>query len=138
MTIRARTTLFATILAAAWISAGLAPFVSALIDAPEPIDFARDYVGARARLEFGRGVVLADDAANAYARTIGAPQVTLLSGPFLPHPPSAMLPVLPLAALRFELASRAWLALSFVALAALAFMLAAVATRVEPPDRRWP
>jgi hypothetical protein len=120
------------LVAAAWASAGAAPFAEALTEASEPIDFTRDYVAARARLD---GVSVHDqDAGNAYAATIGAPRVVLLGAPYYVHPPTAAFVVTPLAPLGFAGAARAWLALSLAALAALAFVLASVITRSERPS----
>lgn len=119
------------LVAAAWVSAGAHPFAEALSEASAPIDFTRDYVAARARLD---GVAVRDqDAGNAYAPTIGAPRVVLLGAPYYVHPPTAAFVVTPLAPLGFTGAARAWLALSLAGLAALAFVLTSVITRRDRP-----
>jgi hypothetical protein len=120
-------------LAAAWISAGAAPLAGAVTGATTPIDFARDYVAARARLDR-----LPDEQVdNAYAASVGAPPVVILDAPYYAHPPPATLVVLPLAPLGFRATALAWLALELAALAALAAMLVSIATRSERPPIGW-
>ncbi|HVZ74120.1 MAG TPA: glycosyltransferase family 87 protein [Polyangia bacterium] len=119
----ARTFVFLALLAAAWVSAGAAPVRDAVTGAPRPVDFARDYVTAYARVHEGRGAPPEGEAGNTLGATLGAPRVELLGGPYFIHPPPALLLVLPLVPLGFAGAAWAWLALSLVALAALAACL---------------
>jgi len=116
----------AVLLAAAWISAGTAPLTGAFSGALVPVDFVRDYVAAHARLYVGRGATPEDEAGNAYAATLGAPQVVLLEGPYHLHPPPALLLILPLVPLGFSGAALAWLAISVVSLSVLAAHLVAL------------
>jgi hypothetical protein len=131
MTPRARRAAFGAALGLCWLSAGLFPFSHALREVLRPNDFTADYVTAVAwtRLgQAGRGwpQVLERPAANAYAESLGARSVRLL-GPYYVHPPTALLPVLPLAALPYRAATAAWLVLSLALLAALAWLLAPLA-----------
>jgi hypothetical protein len=121
------------LLASAWLSAGATPFVDAVKGAPEPIDFVRDYVVAHSRLYQGRGAAPSDEGGNIYAAALGAPVVVLLDGPYHLHPPPALLPVLPLVPLGFARAAIAWLAISLIALFALAFGLVALIEVGEVP-----
>jgi hypothetical protein len=122
------------LLASAWLSAGVAPFMNAIKGAPEPIDFVRDYVVAHSRLHQGRGAAApSDEGGNIYAAALGAPIVVLLDGPYHLHPPPALLPVLPLVPLGFAGAAIAWLAISLVALFALALGLVALIEVGEAP-----
>ena len=66
------------LLAAAWASAGLAPVRDAWPGALRPIDFARDYVAAHARVHGGRGVPPVGEAGNDYGAALGVPRVVLL------------------------------------------------------------
>jgi hypothetical protein len=116
-------------LTAAWISAGAEPLVGAVTGATKPIDFARDYVSARARADG----LTDEQLGNPYAASVGAPAVTILGGPYYAHPPPATLVVLPLVPLGFRGAALAWLAVNLAALAALAVMLVRIATRSERP-----
>jgi Glycosyltransferase family 87 len=111
------------LLAAAWASAGPAPVRDAVMGASRPVDFARDYVTAHARVHLGRGAPPVGEVGNDYAAAIGAPRVVILGGPYFIHPPPALLPILPLVPLGFEGAALAWLVLSLAALAVLAFFL---------------
>jgi hypothetical protein len=120
-------------LAAAWVSAGSEPFVGAIAGAREPIDFARDYLAAHARVHQGRGAAPIDASGNAYGVAIGVPPVVLLGAPYFVHPPAAQLFVLPLVPLGFRGAALVWLALSLIALGALAIMLVGIATHDERP-----
>ena len=116
------------IVAAGWVSAGPAPVLEVLHEAPAPTDFTRDFVSAHARLARGRGAPpLVGEQGNAYAKSIGAPEVALWGAPYYVHPPPAFFPVAALVPLGFACAARAWLALSLAALAALAFGLVALA-----------
>lgn len=120
------------LVAAAWVSAGAEPLEEAVAGARAPVDFVRDYVTAVARVEHGRGPAPAGEAGNEVAAALGAPRVTLLGGPFHLHPPPALLPVLPLVPLGFRGAALAWLAVSLLALGALARCgLAIAATQAE-------
>lgn len=112
-------------LAAAWISAGATPLEGALAGAPEPTDFARDYVSVEAHV---RGDV---EVGNGYAASLGVPAVVLLDAPYYAHPPTALLALLPFAPLGFRAAALAWLCVSMVALGSLAFMLSGIVA----PDR---
>jgi hypothetical protein len=111
----------------AWVSAGPAPLARALAEAGAPTDFVRDYVTAHARVRRGQVAPPIGEDGNAYAVSIGAPEVVLLGGPYHLHPPPALLPILALVPLGFAGAARAWLALSLVALGALAFGLLSLA-----------
>lgn len=133
MTAAVGRSLVALCLAAAWASAGGEPFVGAITGAREPIDFARDYSVAHARVHRGRAAASSDEGGNAYAVTIGVPRVVLLAAPYYVHPPAAQLLVLPLVPLGFRGAALAWLALSLVALGALAFMLVGIVGHAERP-----
>jgi hypothetical protein len=123
----------AVVVAACWLAAGAEPLVDAARGARDPVDFARDYVAARARLEDGRGPAPDGDAANARAVRLGAPPAVLLGAIYYIHPPPAVLPVLPLAALPWRGAALAWLAASLLALGWLAHSLLALAARGQPP-----
>ncbi|HEX4406834.1 MAG TPA: glycosyltransferase family 87 protein [Polyangia bacterium] len=112
-------------LTAAWISAGATPLTEAIAGAPAPTDFARDYVSVQAHV---RGHDAVD---NDYAAALGVPAVVLLDAPYYAHPPTALLALLPFAALGFHAAALAWLCLTLVALGALAVML----TRIAAPAR---
>ena len=120
------------LLASAWVSAGLTPLTDALTGVPAPIDFARDYVAAHMRFHVGRGAMPTNETGNTYAATLGAPRVALLEGPYYVHPPPALLPILPLVPLGFGGAALAWLAISLVALGALASSLVALGNDREP------
>jgi Glycosyltransferase family 87 len=122
----------AAVVAACWASAGVTPLTDAVAGAAAPADWARDYVTARARLEDGRAPPPEGAAANERAQRWGVPPVVLLDGPYYLHPPPALLPVLPLAALPWPAAARAFAALSLVALIWLARSLLALYT----PGRR--
>ncbi len=113
-------------LAAAWLSAGSVPVIDAVAGARAPVDFARDYVTAHAWIHQGHGPPPVGEAGNVYAAKLGAPQAVLLGGPYHLHPPPALLPVLPLAMLGFGGAALAWLTVSVLALAMLAFIVAEV------------
>ena len=122
---------FGAALGLCWLSAGFFPFSHAIGQLLRPNDFTPDYVTAVAwtRLgQAGRGwpAVLDRRTANAYAESLGARSVRLL-GPYYVHPPPALLPILPLAALPYRAATAVWLALSLVLLAALAGLLAPLA-----------
>jgi hypothetical protein len=122
---------FAAALGLCWLSAGLFPFSHALQQLSRPNDFTPDYVTAVAWTRLGRAgrgwpAVLDRATANAYAESLGARSVRLL-GPYYVHPPPALLPVLPLAALPYRAATAVWLALSLGLLGALAWLLAPLA-----------
>ncbi|MDB4979973.1 MAG: hypothetical protein JWM82_725 [Myxococcales bacterium] len=123
----AKLVLLLALLATAWASAGAAPVRDAVTSAPHPIDFARDYVTAHARLHVGRGAPPVGEAGNDYGAAIGAPRVVLLGGPYFIHPPPALLAILPLVPLGFDGAALAWLGLSLLAVVALARFLVAAA-----------
>lgn len=104
-------------------------------EAPEPTDFARDYVTAHARVHRDQRVPPAGEDGNAYAASIGVPEVVLLGGPYYLHPLPALLVVLPLVPLGYKGASLAWLASSLLALAVMASGLVTIVTRGR--TRRW-
>ena len=114
-----------------WVSAGAAPLREALTEARAPADFARDFVTADARWH-GQLTPPEGEDGNARARSLGAPEVVLLAGPYHLHPPGALLIVLPLVPLGFAHAALVWLGLSLLALAALGYGLMALVT----PDGR--
>jgi hypothetical protein len=118
--------------AACWLSSGATPVVDALVGAREPVDFARDYVSARARIEDGRGPPPAGEEGNARADRLGAPRVALLGAPYYIHPPTAVLPVLAIAWLSWHAAARAWAFLSLAALVWLSWSLEGI----RAPERR--
>jgi hypothetical protein len=124
-----RTIAVMALVAAAWVSAGGAPLEEAVAGARAPVDFVRDYVTAVARVEHGPGPAPAGEAGNELAAALGAPRVMLLGGPFHLHPPPALLPVLPLVPLGFRGAALAWLAVSLLALGALARCGLAIAAK---------
>jgi alpha-1,2-mannosyltransferase len=121
------------LVAACWLSAGSTPFVSAVLGAREPADWARDYVTARARLEDGRGPPPAAEDGNQRAARYGAPTVALLGAPYFIHPPTATVAVLPFAWLPWRAAALAWALGSLVALGWLAYSLVGIWTPEEPP-----
>ncbi|HVU51315.1 MAG TPA: glycosyltransferase family 87 protein [Polyangia bacterium] len=121
------------LIAACWLSSGLAPLTDAAAGARDPVDFARDYVSARALLEDGSGPPPEGDAGNARADRLGAPRVELLGGPYYIHPPTATLVVLPLARLSWHAAARAWALLSLAALVWLAWSLERIWSSGRPP-----
>jgi hypothetical protein len=128
---------FGAALGLCWLSAGFFPFSHAFREVLRPNDFTPDYVTAVAwtRLgQAGRGwpQVLDRATANDYAQSLGARPVRLL-GPYYVHPPPALLPVLPLAALPYRAATAAWLALSLGLVGALAWLLAPVAAEAGLP-----
>ncbi len=103
----------------------MTPLDGAIAGAPEPTDFARDYVSLRAHVRGDTAV------GNGYAASLGAPPVALLDAPYYAHPPTTLVALLPFARLDFRAAARAWLGVSVLALGALAFML----SRIVAPDR---
>jgi hypothetical protein len=125
--------LLVVLVLACWLSAGVAPLTGAVAGARDPVDFARDYVTARVRLEDGRGPPPLSDEGNARAERFGAPRVVLLGGPYYIHPPPALLPVLPLACLSWRGAARAWALLSLAALFWLAWSLERISAPARPP-----
>ena len=113
------------LVAAAWLSAGVAPLVDAAHGARDPVDFARDYVTARARLDDGRGAPPPEgEAGNARAARYGAPEVPLYGAYYHAHPPPTRLLVLPFALAPWRQAARLWTAASIVMLAWLAILAA--------------
>jgi uncharacterized membrane protein len=120
--------------AAAWLSAGVAPLVDAADGARDPVDFARDYVTARARLEDGRGAPPPEgEAGNARAARYGAPEVPLYGAYYHAHPPPIRLLTLPFALAPWRQAARLWTAASIVMLAWLAISLLRIASRGTAP-----
>lgn len=136
-TARARAVTLAAIaaVAVAWASAGAAPALEAMAEALTPADFTRDFVTASARFHLGQTTPPEGEDGNSYARTIGAPEVALLGGPYHLHPPVALLPLLPLVPLGYRGAAMAWLALSVVALGVLARTLPELARPGRAPRR---
>ncbi len=127
MSPRVRGALFGTALGLCWLSAGAQPIIRALLLAPQPNDFTPDFVAAHAWLHGGAhgpaaAAVLDGPAGNAYAATIGAPPVTLLSAYYV-HPPTAFMLMMPLCPLGYSGAALAWLALSVALVGALAWVL---------------
>lgn len=134
MTPTAKRALFGAALGLCWLSAGAQPLIRVALLAPQPNDFTPDFVAAHAWLHGGANgpaaaAVLDGPAGNAYAATIGAPAVTLLSAYYV-HPPTAVLLMMPLVPLGYRGAALAWLALSVALVGALASLLRALA---EPP-----
>jgi len=124
---------------AAWASAGLDPLTDAAAGALSPSDFPTDFVPAARR---ARGLPAGTDVVtgNAEARAAGAPAFVPVGAPYRAHPPPAVMVVRPLVALGFRGAALAWLALSLVATAVLAWIVTGVF--VPEPRRRfvrvWP
>jgi hypothetical protein len=117
---------------ACWLSAGGTPFVDAVRGAPDPADWARDYVTARARLDEGRGPPPVAADGNQRAVRSGAPQVALYGAPYFIHPPTATLAILPLASLSWRAAALGWAAASLLALGWLATSLIGIWTPGAP------
>jgi hypothetical protein len=125
------------LLAVGWCSAGLAPLGEATSQALAPTDFARDFVTAHWYRHRGGEGPRTEAEGNAYAAAIGAPEVQPVGAPYYAHPGPALLPTLALVPLGFRGAAAAWLALSLLALAALAVGLAALATPDGRPRAGW-
>ena len=127
--------LAAALVAGAWLSAGAAPLVDAVRGARDPVDFARDYVAVRARLEDGRGAPPPEgEAGNARAARYGAPEVPLHGAYYHAHPPPARMAVLPLGWASWRWAARAWTLLSLIALGWLAVSLCRIAASGRAPS----
>jgi hypothetical protein len=129
--------LIVVLIGACWLSSGGAPVVDAVASARDPVDFARDYVTARARLEDGRGPPPVGEEGNARADRLGAPRVVLLGAPYYIHPPPATLPVLAVAWLSWPAAARAWAILSLAALMWLAWSLERIYAPARPAAWRF-
>jgi hypothetical protein len=114
------------LLAVGWCSAGLTPVREAAKEALAPSDFTRDFVTAHWRVHRGGGPPPSEAEGNAYAVSIGAPEVTPVGGPYFVHPGPALVAVLALVPLGYRGAAVAWLALSLLALGVLAFGLVAL------------
>ena len=70
------------LLVVGWCSAGVAPLREAADEALAPTDFTRDFVTAHWLLHRGRGEAPPTEAeGNAYAVSIGAPEVVPMGGP---------------------------------------------------------
>jgi len=121
------------LLAVGWCSAGLRPLAEATNEALAPTDFARDFVSAHWHVHRGGGAPTTEAEGNAYAVSIGAPEVAPIGAPYFAHPGPALLPMLALVPLGYPRAAAAWLALSLLALGVLAFGLVALATRNTRP-----
>jgi hypothetical protein len=124
---------FAALTAAAWLSAGAAPFILAAASAPAPNDFTPDYVAAHAWLHGGphgpgAAAVLDGPAGNDYGTSIGAPPVFLLAAYYV-HPPTAFLMLMPLVPFGYRGAAIGWLLLTVAATGALAALLGAASGR---------
>jgi alpha-1,2-mannosyltransferase len=108
--------------------------VDAAHGARAPVDFARDYVTARARLEDGRGVPPPEgEAGNARAARYGAPEVPLYGAYYHAHPPPTRLLTLPFALAPWRQAAWLWIAASILMLAWLAISLTRIASRGAAP-----
>jgi len=123
---------FIIMLATCWLSAGRLPLVDTLHDLRHPNDFTPDYVTAVAWARLGRWgaplpAVLGRATADAYAESIGARRLENLLGPYYVHPPTALLPMLPLVPLPYPAAAALWQALSIALLALLTRMLVPIA-----------
>ncbi|HEY6477839.1 MAG TPA: glycosyltransferase family 87 protein [Polyangia bacterium] len=138
MTPALRRALFGAALGLCWLSAGAEPLIRVAVLAPQPNDFTPDFVAAHAWVHGGAqgpaAAVLDGPAGNAYAATIGAPAVTLLSAYYV-HPPTAFLLMVPLCPLGYAGAALAWLALSVVLVGVLAASLRARAAPATPTPR---
>jgi hypothetical protein len=123
---------FVVMLATCWLSAGRLPLIDTLHDLRHPNDFTPDYVTAVAWARLGRWgaplpSVLGRETADDYAQSIGARRLENLLGPYYVHPPTALLPMLPLVPLPYPVAAAIWQALSIALLALLTWMLAPIA-----------
>ena len=126
---RALRAAFVAALVLCWASASAQPFVTAWRAARAPADFTHDYVRAALWLRQGRWghFPLVDlPGGNAGAADLGAPPVPTV-GAFYVHPPPALLPFLPLAALPYPTAVAIWQAATIGLLACLAWLLAPLA-----------
>ncbi|HVV49391.1 MAG TPA: glycosyltransferase family 87 protein, partial [Polyangia bacterium] len=137
---RATRAIFAALLALCWLSAGWYPAFAMLRGLRAPNDFTHDDVRAELWLHGGRwGHLPAVDvsAGNARAARLGAPPVLPL-GSYYVHPPSALLPMLPFAALPYGAAVLLWQGLTVALVALLARLLAPLAAAARVPLRaRW-
>ncbi len=123
---------FVVMLGTCWLSAGRLPLVDTLHDLRRPNDFTPDYVTAVAWTRLGRWgaplpAVLGRATADDYAQSIGARRLENLLGPYYVHPPTALLPMLPLVPLPYPLAAALWQALSIGLLALLTRILTPIA-----------
>jgi hypothetical protein len=124
-----------------WFSAGLAPFREASEAVWTPNDFTPDYVVAATWLKEGRcgrpwPAVLGRATANAQALRLGARQIHLL-GPYYTHPPPALAPIVPLAALGYRGAVAGWLTLSIGLLGLFARVIAPMVAAARVRIRAW-
>jgi hypothetical protein len=126
--------LMIAIVAACWLSAGVAPLRDAVIGTLTPADFIRDYVTARDRLDRGPGAPPSAEEGNALAVRLGAPPVQLFGGPYYLHPPPSLLVVLPFAWMPWDVAAAAWALASLALLGWLAASLLAIASPSLPPQ----
>ncbi len=129
--------LFAVVVGLCWLSAWGMPFRETRRLIANPPDFTPDFVTARAWVSFGhcgRGwpAILDRQTANQYANSLGAPSMRLL-GPYYVHPPTALLAILPLVPLGYSRAVWVWLGVNLILLAALAWVLAPIATEAGLP-----
>ena len=118
--------IFIAALGVCWASAGSFPVRVALRELRAPNDFTHDYVTADfwiRRGKWGHLPPLDVSTGNEHALTLGAPPVAAI-GSYYIHPPSALLPFLPLTALGYSAAVLVWQALTVALLALLTRLLA--------------
>jgi hypothetical protein len=118
-----------------WASGSAQPFVAAWRSARTPADFTHDYVRAALWLrqgQWGRFPMVDLPGGNAGAEGLGAPPVPSV-GAFYVHPPPALLPFLPLAALPYPIAVAIWQGVTIALLAGLAWLLAPLAAEAGVP-----
>ncbi len=109
----------------AWGSAGIAPLRDAAAGAVAPSDLPTDFVPAARRWR-GEPPGIDVVAGNREAARAGAPRFVELGTPYRAHPPPAVMLVAPLVPLGFAGAALAWLGLSLLSLAALAWIVTGV------------
>lgn len=120
------------LVAAAWASAGARPLTEALNGVRAPIDFVRSFVAARALAGGERLYAVGTAQRNAEAAQLGAPTVPDHEGPYLPHPPPAVMLVVPLVLLSFAAASVVWLLVSIACAGWLARLLSRLGGVASP------
>src|SRR4051794_23446691 len=87
---RAATVLGVALLVIGWCSAGTKPLGEAAAEMLAPTDFTRDFVTAHWRVHRGRVAPPTETEGNAYAVSIGAPEVLPMGGPYFLHPGPAL------------------------------------------------
>jgi hypothetical protein len=121
---------------AAWVSAGLAPLREAVSGAVAPSDFPGDFVPAARRARGERaGTDL--ETGNREAAAMGAPTFAPYGAPYHAHPPPALMVVRPLVPLGFRGAALAWLGLSLLAAAVLAWIVTGLFVADRQARFRW-